>query len=131
MAGGGPEVGAYGVGDWDQRRLHHLVERDPQQLGRLPLVAQVEGGPTPPSPRARAASMKLQAAGMIDPHREACTTTGAWSVRPSTHGITWTGTWWMWWPDCGLRRRGGRRPPGELRGRFPARGRLAVGLAGR
>jgi hypothetical protein len=51
---------------------------------------------TLPSPRARAASMKLQAPGMIDLHREACTTTGAWSVRPSTHGITWTGTWWMW-----------------------------------
>jgi hypothetical protein len=33
---------------------------------------------------------------MIDPHREACTTIGARSVRPSTHGITWTGTWWRW-----------------------------------
>jgi hypothetical protein len=39
--------------------------------------------------------MKLQAAGMIDPHRDACTTTGAWSVRPSTQGITCTGTWWI------------------------------------
>jgi hypothetical protein len=26
--------------------------------------------------------MKLQAAGMIDPRREACATTEAWSVRP-------------------------------------------------
>src|SRR5215208_4316667 len=34
---------------------------------------------TLPRPRARAASMKLQAAGMIDPQREAWATTGAWS----------------------------------------------------
>jgi hypothetical protein len=52
---------------------------------------------TVPSPRGRGGQHEaIQAAGMIDPHREACATTGAWSVRPSNHGITWTGTWWMW-----------------------------------
>jgi hypothetical protein len=70
MAGGGPEVGAHGVGDRDQRRLYHRLERDPQQLGRLPLVAQMEGRPDRASPRAQTASMKLQAAGRIEPHQE-------------------------------------------------------------
>jgi hypothetical protein len=85
VAGGGPEVRADGVSDWDQR-LHNRLERDPQQLGRPALMAQVEGRPDRAEPASGAASMKLQAAGMIDPHREACTTTGAWSVRPSSKG---------------------------------------------
>jgi RNA polymerase sigma factor (sigma-70 family) len=50
VAGGGPEVGADTVGDRDQRRLHHRLERDPQQLGRLPLMTQMEGGPHGPEP---------------------------------------------------------------------------------
>jgi hypothetical protein len=45
VASGGPEVGADGVGDRDQRRLHHRLERDPEEFGRLALVAQVEGRP--------------------------------------------------------------------------------------
>src|SRR6266508_5283661 len=55
---------------------------------------------TVPRPRARAASMKLHAAGMIDAQREACTPAGAPSVLPSTHGMTCTGTWWMWSARC-------------------------------
>jgi hypothetical protein len=89
VAGGGPEVGADAVGDREERRLHHRVKRDPQQLG-LALMAQVEGGADAAQPTCRAISVKLQAAGMIDPYRQACTTTttttGAWSVRPSTQG---------------------------------------------
>ncbi len=47
---------------------------------------------TLPSPRERAASMKLHVAGTIEPKIEACQATGLSSVRPWTHGITWTGT---------------------------------------
>ena len=39
----GLELGAERVGDRDQRRLHDLVVRDPEQLGRLLLVSEVEG----------------------------------------------------------------------------------------
>jgi hypothetical protein len=37
-------------------------------------------------------SMKLQAAGMIDPAARPVPPPASRSVRPSTHGITWTGT---------------------------------------
>jgi hypothetical protein len=41
---------------------------------------------------ARAASMKLHAAGMIEAHLPACMNPASPSVRPVTHGITCTGT---------------------------------------
>src|SRR5581483_189246 len=51
---------------------------------------------TVPSPRARAASMNDHAAGMIEPNIEATSGFDFPSYRPMTHGITCTGTSWMW-----------------------------------
>src|SRR5438128_468880 len=45
LAGGGLEVGAYGVGDGYEGALAHGVERDPEHLGRLLLEHEVEAGP--------------------------------------------------------------------------------------
>ncbi len=73
------------TGAW---RRTTLPARD--RSAQLPILA---ARPTWVDDLLLAASMKLQAAGMIDPHRDACATTGAWSARPSTHGITCTGTW--------------------------------------
>ena len=44
-----------------------------------------------PSPRSRAASMKLQALGMMDPRTDAAPIPDR-SIRPSMHGITMAGT---------------------------------------
>src|SRR6266702_6836027 len=41
----GLEIGADGVGDGDQRYLHHLLVRDPEHGGCIPLIRQVEAGP--------------------------------------------------------------------------------------
>ena len=49
-----------------------------------------------PSPRARAASMKLHTAGSSEPQMAACQAGGSPSVRPSMHGITCTGTSARW-----------------------------------
>jgi hypothetical protein len=43
-ADGGLEVGADSVGDRDERRLHHLIERDAEELGRLTLVTKLVSG---------------------------------------------------------------------------------------
>src|ERR1051325_86148 len=67
-----------------------------------------------PSPRERAASMKLQAAGMIEPNIEATSGFGLPSKRPRTHGITGTGTSWRGsarWAE-GLAMRALRPPAG-------------------
>ena len=57
---------------------------------------------TEPSPRDRNARTKLQAAGRIDPHDDAATTSGAPSKRRSMHGITITGTRSMVVASCSV-----------------------------
>ena len=50
-----------------------------------------------PRPRLRSASWKFQIAGKIEPNTADIIPTGAPSgTRPTTHGITWTGTSWRW-----------------------------------
>ena len=50
---------------------------------------------TVPSPRLRAASMNDHAAGTIEPNIDATSGFDLPSYRPTTHGMTWTGTSWM------------------------------------
>ena len=72
-----PKCGALRIGDRDQGHLHNLGVRDTQQVRGFLFIIEVKDGPQVPRPRARAASMKLQAAGMIEPYMACCNAVGS------------------------------------------------------
>jgi hypothetical protein len=120
------------VGDRDQRRLHHRLERDPQQLGRLPLMAQVEGGPDAAEP-ARPGGQHEAPGGRDDRPLPRGLHHHWRPVGPALHARNHIDRYLMDVVGQIADRveAAGAALPGELRGRFPARGRLAAALAGR
>ena len=90
----GLEVRAFCIGDRYQGDLSVGLVWNSQQFSYCFSCAKCRVVHAVPKPRARAASIKLQAAGMIDPIVPACALAlapSALSMRPSMQGIISTG----------------------------------------
>jgi len=82
------------ISNRNQSCLREILKRNPQYLSRLFFIHQMQRSPGRSNPLSRAANIKLQVAGRIEPHVPACITADAPSKRPAIQGIRNTGTSW-------------------------------------